>query len=153
MRLNKKAQNITNPYVVILILVVMSLFITLFFSFGGDIRSDPNNVLTDESVLYIDNYYGFDMDNVTTTDMNSTFYSSNTDTEGNLKDDALEFQFYREQSSGIRGRLNQLFNVPSALIGLLYLDRNDWATVIAAWNILAWLIILYGIYRFLRAIL
>lgn len=153
MKMNKKAQQIANPYTLITILILISMFTLLFVTFGRDIAGNPNNNINYDSRVYIYSHSGFQIDNATATDLQQEFYSSTIDSEGNLKDNALEFQFYREQSSSLRQRANDFFNIPTYFIGLFNLDLSDWTIVNNSWNIFAWLVIFFAIYKFLRAVL
>lgn len=149
---NKKAQNITEPYTLILILVMITLISVSFFEFGADYAGNPENNLDNASLLYIYNHSGFNpANNITSSDTTDPFFTSQTDNEGNLKDFALEFQFYREQSSSVRNILQDIWNVPSFFVEGLGLDSFLWKTIINIWNTILWTLILYAIYRFLRA--
>lgn len=155
MKLNKKAQNITKPYTIVFILVVISIFSIGMITFGRDVASNPNNSLDDESLLYVYEKTGFvpsgyknDSD-----DADDLFYSSDLETSGNLKDYALEFQFYREQSSSIRTIVQDLWNVPSHFIGGLGLDLKEWEFTLQVLNTMVWLLIFYVIYRLVRGLL
>ncbi len=153
-RNNRKAQNITKPYTLILILVVIVLVSTLMFNFGADYATDPNNKLNNESLIYIFEKSGFSInDNITSGDTQDLFFTSDTDNEGNLKDFALEFQFYREQSSGIRTLIQDVWNVPAFFVNGFGLDSSLWVTAIQIWNTIIWSLVLFSIYRFLRGLI
>lgn len=151
---NKKAQNITQPYTIILILVIIASISTLMFNFGAEYATNPNNQLDNESLLYIYEKSGFSLaNNITSEDSKDLFFSSDTDNEGNLKDFALEFQFYREQSSAIRTIVQDLWNIPSFMVDGLFLNRDDWEIFLQIWNTFIWTLFLYVIFRFLRGII
>lgn len=151
---NKKAQNVTQPYVLILIVVMTGLITTLMFNFGADYATDPNNKLDNRSISYIFNKSGFTpTTNITSADTQDPFFTSNTDNEGNLKDFALEFQFYREQSSTIRSIIQDVWGLPTFFIDGLFLDLGIWATAFNIISILLYSWILFGIYRFLRGLI
>ncbi len=150
-KMNKKAQNVTEPWTIIMILVFVATVTTAMFSFGADVASDPDNTLDEESVLYIFDRSGFSLNQtISSSDSTNAFFTSDTDNEGNLKDFALEFQFYREQSSGIRVLIQDLWQLPEFFISGLGLDRETWSSILNIWNTIIWTIILYAIYRFLR---
>ena len=149
---NRKAQ-ITQPYVMVLVLVTASLFSILMFNFGADYAEDPNNKLDQESVQYIFDKSGFELsDNISATDSTDPFFTSPTDNEGNLKDFALEFQFYREQSSSLRNIFQDFWNLPVFFLDGLFLDREEWLVAINIWNTLIWVILLFNVYNFLRGL-
>ena len=151
MGMNKKGQNVTEPWTVIMILVFVALITTTFFNFGADYAGTPDNKLDNESIIYIIDKIGFSVDDsITSNDTTNAFFTSDTDNEGNLKDFALEFQFYREQSSGIRVLLQDLWELPEFFVSGLSLDVETWGTALNIWNTIIWTIILYAIYRFLR---
>lgn len=149
---NKKAQNITEPYTLILIVVVIGMFTTALFSFGQDLASNPDNKLNNESIQYIFDKSGFTPSNqINTSDTTDLFFSSDLNTSGNTKDFALEYEFYREQSSGIRSKLQDLWNIPSFFVSGLDLEESDWSTTIIIWNSMIWMMIFYAVYRIIRA--
>lgn len=149
---NRKAQ-ITQPMVMVMVLVTVSLISLLMFDFGADYAEDPNNKLDQESVSYIFNKSGFELsDNITADDSTDAFFTSDTENEGNLKDFALEFQFYREQSSGLRNIFQDFWNLPVFFLDGLFLDRDDWLLAISIWNTLIWAILLFNVYNFLRGL-
>lgn len=148
---NKKGQNITQPYVLVLLVVIVAVFSLSFFEFGKDVASDPNNQLDDSSLRYIYDRAGFELpDNISSSDTTNLFYNSDTDTEGNLKDFAIEFLFYREQSTGIRSTLQALWNLPIFFLSGFNLKLDSWSLVLNVINTLVYTLILFGIYRFLR---
>lgn len=150
----KKAQNITQPYVLILIVVLVGLITTLMFNFGADYATDPDNKLDNRSLSYIYDKSGFTpTTNITSSDTQSLFITSDTDNEGNLKDYALEFQFYREQGSGIRSIIQDIWGLPSFFIDGLFLDLGLWASAFNIISILLYTWILFGMYRFLRGLI
>ena len=57
--INKKGQNVTEPWTIIMILVVVALITTAMFNFGADYAGDPDNKLNPESVIYIFDNSGF----------------------------------------------------------------------------------------------
>lgn len=154
--INKKGQSTTKPYTLVLIVVMTSLISVLMFDFGADYAEDPNNKLDNESLIYIFDKSGFITNpntTITSQDTQDPFFTSPTENEGNLKDFALEFQFYREQSSGIRAIMQDVWNLPSFFVDGLFLDGAAWETAIGIWNTIIWLIILTSIYRFLRGLI
>lgn len=151
---NKKGQNITQPYTLILIIVMVGLISTLVYNFGAELAGNPDNKLDEKSLDYIFTKGGFTpSNNITVNETATLFYNSPTDNEGNLKDYALEFQFFREQSTSVRSFINDLWNLPTFFIDGLFLDGNLWRGVINLINSLIWFIILFAIYRFLRAVI
>lgn len=153
MKLNKKAQNITSPYVLVFIVVIITLFSTTFINFGADLISNPNNALEEDSVVYIYDRTGFTPNTQVADNTTTSFYSTESDSEGSAKDFALEFQFYREQSSGIRQLLQNIWNIPTFFVDGLGLNRDDWAIPLNIINTLIWIIIFYGMYRIIRGII
>lgn len=152
MKLNRKAQNITNGYVLVLIIVIITLFSTVFINFGGDLLTNPNNILEEDSINYIYDRSGFDPDVSITDNTTTQFFSTEGDSEGSAKDFTLEFQFYREQSSGIREILQNIWNIPTFFVDGLGLNRDDWKVPLNILNTLIWVIIFYGMYRLIRGI-
>jgi len=152
---SKKGQNITKPYALILVMVVVSILTVSMMTLGRDVASDPNNKLNNESINYIYTNSGYvpSINKSEATDADDLFYSSDLNTSGNLKDYALEFQFYREQSSGVRSYVQDFWNFPAMFINGLGLELEAWSVVTQTLNTMIWLIILYLVYRIVRALI
>lgn len=150
MKINKKAQNVTRPYVVLLIMVVLSMFSFAFLSWGNDLAGDSENNINEKSRAYLYDRAGFEVDRVNNSD---PFFSEGDNDGGSLKDFAIEFQFFREQSSSIRGMVQQLFNLPTFFIDWFDLDLGDFEFIRIILNTLIWTIIFYVIYRIIRGLL
>jgi hypothetical protein len=154
MNFNKKAQNITNPWPLLLILTIIALISTAFFSFGQDLASDPSSAINDESRAYIYNNSGFQLPDRSADDATDVFYASETASEGNLKDYALEFQFYREKSSTLRSIFQTIYNLPVFFLKMLNIPIvGTWSIMVAIINGLIWVLIFYLIYRIIRGII
>jgi hypothetical protein len=154
MNFNKKAQNITNPWPLLLVLTIIALISTAFFSFGQDLASDPSSAINDESRAYIYNNSGFQLPDRSADDATDVFYASETASEGNLKDYALEFQFYREKSSTLRSIFQTIYNLPVFFLKMLNIPIVDtWSVMVAIINGLIWVLIFYLIYRIIRGII
>lgn len=150
---HKKAQNITQPYTVIIIIVVMAIFSGLFFNLGVQLATTPDNKLSEGSLSYIYNQSGFNYSTRTESDTQDLFYSGGEETGGSLKDFTLEFQFFRESSQGWRTIIQDIWNLPSTFIGLFNLPLSDWQTVLQIINLAIWAVIFYVIYRLLRGLI
>lgn len=148
---NKKGQNITKPYTIILIIVVIAMISGSLAKFGADMISSQYGNLDNESIYYIGTNAGFQMDDdISVNDSTDLFYSSDIDTSGNTKDYAIEFEFYREQSSSVRNIVHVVYNVPTFFVRGLNLDLDIWNDNLVLMNFISWLIILYVIYRLIR---
>lgn len=151
---NKKAQNITKPFTIIIIMSVVSLFSVIFFMFGSDLAGNPNSDINDESRAYIFSNTGFEIENRSADDSTDIYYSSETGSEGNLKDYALEFQFYREKSSSWRSLFQDIYTLPTMFLKMLNIPVNEaWSFFIIIFNGIVWAIIFYAIYRIIRGII
>ena len=152
---NNKGQAMTKPFTVIFILVVIAILSISMNNFGRDVAVNPNNNLDNDSLNRIYDQSGFvpSVYRNGTGDSTDLFFSSDLNTSGNAKDYALEFQFYREQSSSIRTLVQDLWNLPVFFINGLDLDLQAWNIVINIWNTVIWAIIFFVIYRVVRGIL
>lgn len=154
MKLNKKAQNITNPYTIVLVLSLIAIFSGVFFIFGQDLAASPDSEINDESRAYIFENSGFKIENKTAADSQDIYYSSETASEGNLKDYALEFQFYREKSSTLRSTFQQIYSLPTFFLKMLNIPISAaWSYVINIINGIIWMLIFYLIYRVIRGLI
>jgi len=152
--ISKKAQNITNPYTIIFLVIVISLFSVSFLNFGRDLASDPSNSLGEQSIDFIYNTTAYQPTvNKTSSDTGEEFYKSPTENAGNLKDFALEFQFYREQSNQLRQILQDIWNIPTNFVRNLGLNLVLWEPIILIINLLIWSILFFAMYKFLRGLI
>ena len=149
---NKKAQNMTKPYTVILVLVIISILSISMNEFGADIAASPNNNLDEQSLDVIYNRSGFvpGTNKSEAGDADDLFFSSDTNTSGSAKDFTLEFQFFREQASNVRVIIQDVWGAPQFFVSGLGLDASDWRTTLFIYNTIVWIILFYVIYRLLR---
>lgn len=146
--------NITNPTTIIIIIFIVGLFSTGLIYFGGDLASNPNNHLNQASKNFIYTQYGFKIDNVSTNDTKDLFYViPSNETAASTKDYTLEFQFFRESSSGFRTTIQQIYNLPQFFLSSFDLNSSDWSFVKNAFNFLIWWIIFFAVYKVLRGII
>lgn len=159
-RYNKKGNTITDPMIVLIILVVVGTLSFGFFQFSTDLALNSNNKLSDESIIYIAENNGFKINDLnlsenilTDVELESSFYSTVDNATSSDKDDSLEFLYYREQSVTWRGLTNSLYNLPYYIVRSLGLNLNDWTYVINGLNLLIWAIIFFVVYKIIRGII
>lgn len=154
---NRKGNNATEPITIIIILIIFATLTFGLFKFGAQLSTNPNSELNNESILYIAEQQGFRIEDksldagvISGDRLDSPFYSKDGNVSVSDKDQALEFLYYREQSISWRGLVNSLYNLPSYLIGNLGLDLEEWKFVVNAWNVIAWGLIFFIIYKIVR---
>lgn len=149
--MSKKAQNITNIYTIIVVIVIVASFGFVTLKFGQDLASDPDTKLNDESLVYVFERSGFTTYNVSPEDTTVQFYTSEAGSEGSLKDQALEFRFFQENSGSFRAKINTIWNVPSFLFQMLNLPMNTtFQVILNIWNLIIWSFIAIGVWRLIR---
>lgn len=146
--------NMTNPTTLIIIIFVIGLFSTGLIIFGGDLASNPDNKLNQESKDFIYTQYNFDVDEVTANDTQNLFYIlDSNETSASTKDYTLEFQFFRESSGDFRSTVQQIFDIPQFFLTSLGLEGDDWEWVLNSFSFLIWWLIFFGVYKLLRGII
>lgn len=155
MKFNKKGNSLTEPFNIVIIIIIISILSFTFLRFGQNLisSSDYSN-LNSQSRTYILSQSGFNVDDIDNNDINNPFYVSQNETgEGSPKDYSLEFQYYREQSGDLRNMLQDLYGLPSFIISWFQLDLSEWEEIRIIFDTIIWAIILFVIYRFIRGII
>jgi hypothetical protein len=159
-RMNKKGNAITNPMVILLILVVIGIFTFGFFKFSSELSLNDNNNLNDESIIYIAENNGFKINELnfsqnilTKEELENSFYAQEKNGTVSDKDYALEFLYYRGESVSWRGLVDSLYNLPAYTIRGLGLDLTSWAFVVNGLNMIIWAIIFFIVYKIIRGII
>jgi hypothetical protein len=138
----------------IIILFIVGLFSTGLIIFGGDLASNSNNKLNQESKNFIYTQYGFDVTELNASQSQNLFYIiDSNETAASTKDYTLEFQFFRESSGGFRDTTQQIFQLPQFFLTSLGFNTDDWKWVVNSFNVLIWWIIFFGVYKLLRGII
>lgn len=157
---NKKGNAITEPYTFLIVIVLLGLLTTIFFVFATQLSTNENSNLDDESVLYIAENNGFEVEGknftqeiLTQAEIESSFYATDSNTTSTSKDDALEFLYYREKSVKWRSLVNTAYNAPAYFIGVFNLDLFEWSIVNNALSLLIWGIIFFVIYKIIRGLI
>ena len=160
MKLNNKGQSITQPYMLVMILFVVALFSFAYIDFGQDLASNPDSYINDESRLKIYERSSFTINNktlgneiVSVSDSEDPFFTTGENATGNPKDYALEFQFFRQQSTDIRVLAQNIYEIPTFYIWWLDLNYSDWKFIINGVNLLLWMAIFFAVYKFIRGLL
>lgn len=156
--INKKAQ-LTNPMTWVIILSLISILSLLLLTFQYDLAGDPQSYISDESRLDIYNKAGFKIEGQTfnseiinINDTDDPIYANENESE-NLKDYALEFQFYREKTQSFRTTVQDIYNLPIYFINIFDLDLQNWKGVVNALNFIIWWVIFFLIYKVIRGLI
>lgn len=156
---NKRGATIADPMTLLLCIVIFGMLTFGFFHFAGQLVTNENNNLDDESIIYIAEHSGFKVGDKTFDDgvlsdeeLESAFYVQDENGTISDKDQALEFLYYREQSIGWRGIINSVYNFPTYIVSTIGLDLTEWAWVQHAWDIIGWGIIFLVIFFIVRGI-
>ncbi len=154
MKFNKKGNSLTEPFNIVIIIVIVAIFSFSFLRFGINLISSDYSNLNSQSRTYISSQAGIDINNIDSSDITNPFYVAQNETgEGNPKDDALEFQYYREQSGELRNLVQDLYSLPSFTISWFGLDLSEWEIIKNIFDTVINLIIMFLIYKFIRGII
>jgi hypothetical protein len=157
---SKKGNAITNPMIVLSIILLFGVLSFGFFNFSLDLVNNSNNKLTNESIIYIAENNGFELENTNLSgqplsiqELESSFYVQDENSTTSEKDYALEFLYYRGESVSWRALINSVYNLPAYTIRSLGLDLSEWVYVINGLNVFIWAIIFFVIYKIVRGII
>lgn len=150
-KINKKGQQIANFVPIVMVVFITALFIGGITTFGEDIAEDPNNKLTKESRDFIFDNSGFTPKNsMGWNDTTKEYYSIEDNTTGSLKDESLEFSFYRQQAQGPRSSMNDFFDLPNTFLKYLGLDLGVFAWIVTLLMAVFVAIVIIAIARIIR---
>lgn len=157
---NKKGTQITDPMVLLIIISMLGMLTFGWFLFSSQVATNPNSNLDEASILYIAEHSGYEVNNkdfgedlLTEEQFTSSFYTQNNNATSSDKDYALEFLYYREQSSGWRDTVNNLYGMPTFFLGAYGFDLSAWAFVVHGLNLIIWGIIFFIVYKIIRGII
>ena len=159
-RYNKKGEAITNPMIILSIILLIGVMTFGFFKFGSELSLNSNNKLTDDSIIYIAENNGFKIDNTNLSetplsldDLESSFYVEDANSTTSDKDYALEFLYYRGQSVSWRSLIGSVYNLPTYLLRMVGLNLNEWIFVLNGLNVLIWAIVFFVVYKIIRGLI
>lgn len=150
-KINKKGQQIANFVPIVVVVFITALFIGGISMFGAETASDPNNKLTQESRDFIYEDNGFTPKySMGWNDTTKEYYSIEDNTTGSLKDESLEFSFYRQQAQGPRSTMNDFFDLPNTFLKYLGFDLGIFAWIITLLMAVLVAIVIVAVYKFIR---
>lgn len=130
------AKSFTNVWTYVGIIFIFSIFMLVLGNFGSFLTDQDTAGVIDIPVL--DDYQRYSLSlNATEAEVEDPVsYKYNT-TEGTPKDFAIPFLFSQEKSSGIRGKIQYIYNIPSSFLSILGLPAENFRSYIDA---IFWLI-------------
>lgn len=144
--MNKKAQKFTNVSTYIVLLAFIGLFSFGIFNLGGEVISNENSNLDNDSVLYITTLQtGMDIDelarqyDVSNAEIEEFILKNQNYSQGTPKDYSVEFQFVKSKGFNIENTIKRIYGFPSFLIGdVLRLPITAWNQIL---NLIGWFLL------------
>lgn len=149
------AQKFTNVETYLIILFLFAIVVTAIIHLGNELLANDNSELDNDSISYITNLRGIDMSefNVSKEEVEASISILGNESQGNPKDEALEFLYAKQKGFNIETKIKMIFSLPQfILIDLLRFSLNDWRWVIFIFNWLYRLLITIAIVYFIRGI-
>lgn len=145
-------KSFTNVWTYVGVIFIFSIFMLILGGYGSFLASQDEKGIIDLPVLDDYNQYSLSL-NATQAELEDPVsYKYNT-TEGTPKDFAIPFLFSQEKSSGIRGKIQYIYSIPSSFLQILGLPAENFKAYIDA---IFWLIatgIFIAMIYFIRAVL
>jgi len=154
--MNKKAKVPTNVYFYLVIIFIFLIFITSIIFLGNELILNPNSNLNNESISYIADLQGINLSDyqIQKKQLENSILISDNESQGNSKDESLDFQFAKEKGLTIETTIKGIFSVPSLILyNVLKFDRNNWDWIVKILNWLWRLLIIIAIVYFARGII
>lgn len=153
--MNRKGQAMTNVYTYLIIIFIFIILTTGLIYMGNELISNSNANPDNDSIEYIAQIQGINLSEYRAErEALEKLVSTNENySQGNPKDEALDFQFAKEKGNSVELVLRTVFNFPSRLlVDILRLPLNNWKWLI---DIVVWLLGLtvgVAVYYFIRGL-
>jgi len=134
------AQKFTNIETYLVILFLFAILAGGIVYLGNELILNDNADLDNDSINYIANLQGINISEykATQADLESTILINDNSSQGNPKDQSLDFLFAKEKGFDIELTIKRIFGLPSfILVDLFRFQLNDWKWII---DIIGWLL-------------
>lgn len=145
----------TNVSTYVGILFVFGLLITGLVLLSTETITNTSADLDNDSIEYISQLNGIDYGafNVTRSDLENPNLFNANGTQGNPKDEAIDFLFAKEKGSNIELVIKGIFSVPEVVLyDLLRFSANDWDWLVQLLNWVWRILILIALVYFARGV-
>lgn len=145
------AKSFTNVWTYVGIVFIFSIFMLVLSQFGDFLTTQDAAGVIDLPVLDDYNQYTLGL-NATESEIEDPVSFKYNTTEGTPKDFAIPFLFSQDKSSGIRGKIQFIYSMPSSFIEILGLPAENFRSLI---NAIFWLFsigIFIAMIYFIRAV-
>lgn len=138
---------------------IIFLFLILVFALqylGAEVITNSNSNLDNDSIDYIANLNGINTSrySVDKDDIEDPVLIAGNGSQGNPKDESLDFLFAKEKGFKIELIIKGIFSLPQViLIDMLRFQLNDWVWIISLFNWLYRILIIIALVYFVRGIL
>jgi len=126
------AKKLTNVETYIGIVFIFFIIITALIYLGNEVKDNTNAKLDNNSIVYIAKLKGTNATlelqkyNVDSGDVKESLIVSSNASQGNPKDQALEFLYSKEKSYDYEVIIKVIFQLPQTVIELFGFELNDW---------------------------
>lgn len=146
-------QKFTNVETFVAILFLFAILSWGILYLGNEVLTNSNSNLDNDSIDYIANLNGIDLDEyrASASTIQKPILITDNASQGNPKDEALDFLFAKEKGYNIELQIKRIFGIPSFIIvDLLRFDVGNWQWII---DIVGWFLslsIIIAIVFFIR---
>lgn len=154
--MNKSGQAWTNVYTYVIILFLLAVGIGSLKILSSDAIQNSNANLDNDSIDYIFslnnlNYSQYQADSA---DLENPILLTDNSSQGNPKDESIDFLYAKEKGSKIENVIKGIFTVPKIiLIDVFRFNLGDWRWIITILNWLWSILITVALVYFIRAVL
>lgn len=160
----------TNPWTFVIIIAVVSIFITIIMNTGADLATNPNANLDNKSYEYILYLYGANESQIndltgkgifndsgftdaTVSEVGESQVAESGETGGTIKDFAIEFFWARTKAGKVERALRSVLTFPTTILKILRLPIGMFDGYLGIINAVLWLAFILAIYFLVRGIL
>lgn len=150
------AKKLTNVETYLIILFLFGLLVTGVLYMADEIRINDNSNIDNDSIEYIANLQGLNLSDYTATrkELEKSSVISANGSQGNPKDEALDYLQAKQSGFKIETIIKGVFNIPGFLINkMLRLDLSDWNWIIDIFNWTIWLLITLAATYYIRGLI
>lgn len=146
----------TNVYSYLIIMFIFFIGISAIVILGNELKDNENSNLDNDSLVYIYSLNGINYSQYTADkeQIEKSILFNDNSSQGNPKDEGLEFLFVKEKGSTIEIIIKGIYSLPQTILSDIFrLPFGDWSWIIDILNWLWRLSILIAVIYFVRGII
>lgn len=151
--MGNKFTNVETYFIIIFLLVIL---VSAIIFLGEELIENDNANLDNDSLIYISNLSKTDLSEYQATrqEIEDPILVTGNTSQGNPKDQALDFLFGKGKGFPIEVAIKTIFSMPELIIvDLLRFNLNDWNWLISLFNWLYRFLVLIAVIYFARGII